>query len=197
MRMADIAKPYLSRKGSVTLDLGCGTGLFEEAAGIRSIIGVDFSPTLLSHASRRMDTIWQKNIFDLKLVGGSVDNVVSLFMIDDYPRERKLEFFRQIHSLLRRGGHLFFAAYSPDDERMGKRREEVNRKTGARFEIHLEDASFYKEMLGWAGIAVLKAEIVRTRGQYRTDSRAELMELKREFILIVGQKRPLAMRCSG
>jgi 2-polyprenyl-3-methyl-5-hydroxy-6-metoxy-1,4-benzoquinol methylase len=91
-RVAALAKPYLSREGAVSIDLGCGTGLFAEAVGVRSIIGVDFSSSLLAVARRRMDTVWHQNIFDLRLAEISVDNVVSLFVIDDYPSDKKRSF---------------------------------------------------------------------------------------------------------
>jgi ubiquinone/menaquinone biosynthesis C-methylase UbiE len=64
-RVAEIAKPFLSKEGAISVDLGCGTGLFAKTVGIRDIIGVDFSLSLLASARKRMDTVWQKNIFDL------------------------------------------------------------------------------------------------------------------------------------
>lgn len=48
--VASNAKAHLSKEGAVSLDLGCGTGLFAEAVGIRSIIGVDVSPSMLKLA---------------------------------------------------------------------------------------------------------------------------------------------------
>ena len=75
-RMATIAEPYLSQEGVVSMDLGCGTGLFAEAVGVRSIIGVDFSSALLNSARERMDVVWQQSIFDLQLAKNSVDNIV-------------------------------------------------------------------------------------------------------------------------
>ena len=41
-QMATIAKPYLSRKNAVTIDLGCGTGLFAAIAGFNTIIRIAF-----------------------------------------------------------------------------------------------------------------------------------------------------------
>jgi len=126
--IAEIAKPHLSRQGAVSVDLGCGTGLFAEAVGLRGIIGVDFSSSLFTLARRRMDIVWQKDIFDLQLADNSVDNAISLFVMDDYPSEKKSAFFMQVYSFLKPNGRFFFAAYSPNDERMGKLREVMNKK---------------------------------------------------------------------
>ena len=114
-RVAAIAKPYLSQEATVSIDLGCGTGLFAEAVGVRNIIGVDFSFPFLTSSRRRMDIVWEQNIFGLQLAKNSVDNIVSLFVIDDYPSEKKHMFFRQVLSFLKPGGRFFFAAYSPND----------------------------------------------------------------------------------
>ena len=185
-RVAAIAKPYLSQKGAVSIDLGCGTGLFAEAVRVRSIIGVDFSSPFLTSARRRMDTVWEQNIFDLQLAKNSVDNIISLFVIDDYPSEKKRMFFRQVFSFLKPGGHFFFAAYSPNDERMGRLREVIDAKARVSFEIYLEDASFYEDRLQECGFAIDKTEIIKTSGLYETGPQA--IRLKREFIVIVAWK---------
>lgn len=187
-RMAAIAKPYLSQEGIVSMDLGCGTGLFAEAVGVRNIIGVDFSSTLLNSARERMDMVWQQSIFDLQLAQNSVDNIASLFVIDDYPFEKKHMFFKQVFSFLKPHGHFFFAAYSPKDERMGTQREAIKAKAKVRdsIEVYLEDASFYEDTLSECGLAIDKSEIVNTNGVEEIGR--EVIRLKREFILIVARK---------
>jgi len=187
-RMAAMAKPYLSQEGVVSIDLGCGTGLFAEAVGVRSIIGVDFSSSLLNSARKRMDAVWQQSIFDLQLAKNSVDNIVSLFVIDDYPSEKKRMFFRQVFSFLKPHGHFFFAAYSPKDERMGTQREVIKAKAkaGDSLEVYLEDASFYEDTLQECGFAIDKSEIINANGVLKI--RRQVTRLKREFILIVARK---------
>jgi ubiquinone/menaquinone biosynthesis C-methylase UbiE len=184
--VAALAKPHLSREGTVSIELGCGSGLFAEAAGARNIVGVDFSSSLLAYARRRMDTVWQKDIFELQLTKNSVDNIVSLFVIDDYPSKKKRLFFARVFSFLKQGGHFFFAAYSPNDERMGSLREVINPKAGVTFQIHLEDASFYKRMLRLCGFKIDVSKVLRTRGFHEVGK--ESMTLKREFIIIVARK---------
>ena len=187
-RMAAIAKPCLSQEGVVSIDLGCGSGLFAETVGVRSIIVIDFSSSILNSARKRMDTVWQQNIFDLQLAKNSVDNIVSLFVIDDYPSEKKRMFFRQVFSFLKSQGHFFFAAYSPKDDRMGTLREVIKAKAKARIslEVYLEEASFYKDTLQECGFAIDKSESINANGVLKI--RREVIRLKREFILIVARK---------
>jgi SAM-dependent methyltransferase len=139
-----------------------------------------------------MDTVWQKNIFDLQLKKNSVDNVISLFVIDDYPSDKKEMFFRQVFSFLKPGGHFFFAGYSPNDERMGKLRNAINAKAGVNFKIYLEDASFYIDKFQECGFIVDKTEIFKTSGAYETET--QVMRLKREFILMVAENPPDMIR---
>jgi len=190
--VAEIAKPHLSKKGTISIDLGCGTGLFAEVSGLRETLGVDFSPSLLALAKKRMNTVWEKDIFDLDLKDNSVDNIVSLFVMDDYPSEKKRAFFRQVFKFLKPGGRLFFTAYSPNDERMGRLREVIAAKalkTLKRLKlikVYLEEDSFYKRIFQECGFMISTSEIISTQGLYKTES--EVLMLKREFIMIVARK---------
>ena len=127
-RAAESAKPHLLRKGTVPIDLGCGTAFFAEAVEIRSIVGLDFSSVFLPFARERMKTVFHQSIFDFQLKKSSVDNIISLFVIDDHPSEKKRIFFKHVLSSLKPSGRFFFSACSPNDERMGKLREVVNKK---------------------------------------------------------------------
>ena len=184
--VASNAKAHLSKEGAISLDLGCGTGLFAEAVGVRSIIGVDISPSMLELARKRMDTVWEKNIFELQLENSSIDNIISLFVIDDYLSEKKFVFFRKVFDSMKPGGRFFFSAYSPDDGYMGKIHEITLKNGGGSFKVHLEDASFYENMLEECGFIVDNIELIHSRGEIERDSRVK--ELKREFILIVARK---------
>lgn len=184
--VAALAKPHLTRPGVLSIDLGCGTGLFAHIVGVRDIIGVDFSSPLLTLARTRMDTVWEQDIFKLCLPHGSVDNVISLFVIDDYPSERKQEFFGLVFRLLRAGGLFFFAAYSPHDDRMGRLRETINAKAGFKFHVYLEDQTYYENAFRGHGFSIHRSEIVRSVGVYEVEP--EPIRLRREFIVIVGLK---------
>ena len=181
-RIAEMAEPYLTQASAISIDLGCGTGLFAEAVRDRNIIGVDFSSSFLALARKRMDTVWQQDIFDLQLKDASTDNIVSLFVIDDYPSERKRLFFAQVFWFLKPDGRFFFSAYSPNDENMGKSREETNLP----FELYIEKASFYEKALKDCGFAIDKMEIIKADGVAGTEPKAR--KVKREFIVIAAHK---------
>jgi SAM-dependent methyltransferase len=188
--IAEWARPYVSRQDALSIDLGCGTGLFEEIVRCRNIVGVDFSPPFLELARKRMAIVIERDIFDLGCQDDIADNVVSLFVVDDYKPEKKIEFFEEIYRLLKRGGRFFFAAYSPRDERMGALRNEFSEKIGIRkFRIFLENASSYEDKLRKSGFLIDRSETVNTVGFYQPQSTNERpISVQREFILIVGRK---------
>jgi SAM-dependent methyltransferase len=186
--IATQAKPHLIKKGTVSMDLGCGTGLFAKTVGVRNIIGVDISPPMLEIARTRMDTVCEDSIFELHLEEGSVDNVITLFVLADYPSEKKAEFLRRVHSCLRHDGRFFFSAYSPNDGYMGKRAREraAMREGGGSFELYLEDASTYQDMLENVGFRIEKIETIESTGTLKRGS--ETISFDREFIVIIAIK---------
>ena len=186
--MAAQAKPHLTKQGVVSMDLGCGTGIFAKTVGIKNIIGVDMSPTMLEIARTRMERVYEGDIFDLRLEQNSVDNVITLFVLADYPSEKKLDFLRQVYSCLKQGGRLFFSAYSPNDGYMGKsaRERASMREGGGSYEVHLEDASAYENMLENAGFRIEKTGTIGSEGTFVRDSR--MISFDREFIVIVALK---------
>jgi SAM-dependent methyltransferase len=189
--IAEWARPYVSRQDTLSIDLGCGTGLFEEIVGCRNIVGVDYSPAFLRLARRRMTIVIERDIFSLPCKDRIADNVVTLFVVDDYEAPRKVEFFEEVHRLLKLGGRFFFAAYSPRDERMGTLRDEFSDKTEIRqFRIFLEDASSYEDKLRRCGFLVDRSEVISTVGSCQPLLiSGPPINVKREFILIVGRKR--------
>lgn len=185
-RMAEIAGPALCQQGSVTIDLGCGTGTFAETIGLKTIIGVDFSRPLLTLARQRMHYVVQQSVFDLGIAACAVNHVVSLFVIDDYPTEKKREFAQQVFTIMKPGGTLFFAAYSPNDERMGICKEVINTQTDMRFTVYLESASWYETLFSTCGFVLERTEVLKTPGLY--DGKASSIPVKREFMLMAATK---------
>jgi SAM-dependent methyltransferase len=184
------ARSYVSRQDALSIDLGCGTGMFEEIIGCRNIVGVDFSPTFLQLARRRMTIVIERDLFDLTCKDSIVDNVVSLFVIDDYVSEKKVKFFTKVNRLLKGGGRFFFAAYSPRDERMGTLRHEIDWGTGvSEFKIYLEDATSYEGKLRRCGFLIDRSEVIKSVGYYQPRAIAEApIRVRREFILVVARK---------
>jgi SAM-dependent methyltransferase len=186
--MAAQAKPHLTKKGVVSMDLGCGTGIFAKVVGIKNIIGVDISPTMLEIARTRMERVYEGDIFDLQLEQNSVDNVITLFVLADYPSKKKLDFLQQVYSYLKQGGRFYFSAYSPDDGYMGKsaRERASMREGGGSYEVHLEDVSDYENMLENAGFRIEKIGTIGSEGTFVRDSKT--ISFDREFIVIVALK---------
>lgn len=185
-RMVELAEPYIHHQDHVTIDLGCGTGLFAKLANNQNIIGVDFSTPLLKLASERMVTTCQESVFDFHKPDSTVNNIISLFVIDDYPNSQKISFFRKVFSLLTSQGHFFLATYSPLDERMGKLKSKINALIDNDFESYLESITYYKQKLRECGFEIEDAESVKTVGSYSQNSKT--IELNREFDLIVAKK---------
>lgn len=186
--MATQAKPHVIKKGVVSMDLGCGTGLFAKTIGIRNIIGVDISPPMLDIARTRMDIVYENNIFDLQLDKNSVDNIITLFVLADYPYEKKTDFLQQVYSYLKHDGRFFFSAYSPNDGYMGKsaRVRATLRNGGGSYEVYLEDAPTYQNMLENNGFRIEKIETIESTGTLERDSK--IISFNREFIVIVALK---------
>ena len=185
-RVGTLAKPALSPEGATSIDLGCGTGLFAKVVGAKSLVGVDFSEVLLASARERMETVLQHDIFDLPFAACSIENIVSLFVIDDYSSEKKARFFATVFSLLKPGGNFFFAAYSPRDERMGAWHGAFNRQRQESIEIYLEDVSSYRRRFQQCGLLLEQLEIIKADGVFQLG--IHTVKLRREFIVMVGQK---------
>jgi ubiquinone/menaquinone biosynthesis C-methylase UbiE len=186
--MATHARPHLMKRGAVSMDLGCGTGVFAKTVGVKNIIGVDISPPMLEIARTRMDKVYEDDVFDLRLEEDSVDNIITLFVLADYRYEKKREFLRQIYSILKNGGRLFFSAYSPNDGYMGKsaRARSNMRSGGGSYEVYLEEASTYQDMLEETGFKIEEIETIGSEGAFVRDSKT--ISFDREFIVIVASK---------
>lgn len=185
-RMSQLACPYITQTNSVTVDLGCGTGLFAKTLSASRIYGVDISEAFLLRAREHMAAVVRQSVVTPGLKPSSVDHVISLFVIDDYPADTKRAFFTQVWGAMRQGGYFFFAAYSPNDERMGTLKHCVNRQTGRDFTIYLESCQTYAQWLESAGFIVKHTEILRASGEYGPAAKA--IPVQREFSLLVAQK---------
>ena len=180
-RLVEMAAERLRRPAIRSMELGCGSGLFAEISGVRNITGVDYSETLLEVARRRMDEVRLESIFELKERKESLDNIVSLFVIDDYSTDTKEKFFADIFSFLKKNGHLFFAAYTPDDEGMQK----FFQLSG--YETYVEPASVYKEILTCLGFSIEVFDIINAQGEMKLDG--VIQPIEREYVLIDAVKK--------
>jgi 2-polyprenyl-3-methyl-5-hydroxy-6-metoxy-1,4-benzoquinol methylase len=179
----DIAKVFSleARKPiSSSLDLGCGTGLFEKALDRKDIIGVDISSPFLELAKTRINKIIEKSIFEYK-PKTKFHNIISLFVIDDYSDKFKKDFLKHIISLLKPSGKLFFAAYSPNDERMGSKKDKINKILNQEFNIELESLEFYENIIKKTGLKILTSKFISKKGLYKD------INVNREFIFIIAE----------
>lgn len=175
-KMAELAGDRLTLPHMRSVELGCGTGLFSKISGIRNIIGIDFSQTLLDVAALRMDQVYLESIFELTLQKESFDNIISIFVLDDYPSGRKKIFFADAYSLLKKNGHFFFAAYTENDEGIKKFHDTLGYKT------YVEPESEYRMLLSDAGFHIASVEIIHAEGIFSFEGSSQ--DIKREYILI-------------
>ena len=156
--------------------------------GFTNIIGVDISPPMLKIARKRMDMVYEDNIFNLRLEKNSVDNVITLFVLADYPAKKKKDYLQKIYLCLKHDGRFFFSAYSPNDGYMGKsaRARSTMRSGGGSYEVYLEDAPTYQNMLENIGFRIEKIETIESTGTLERDSK--IISYNREFIVIVAIK---------
>lgn len=180
-RLAEIAHYRLKSLDVSSVELGCGSGVFSAVSGIKNITGIDFSQTLLDAASKRMDHVLLADIFDLKMPRESIDNIVSLFVIDDYCDDKKTKFFADILIMLKPGGHLFFAAYSPNDEGMQRFQATLG------YKAFVESERYYISLLTKTGFIIDSIEILKASGNFNMNATSEV--IKREYILIKAIKK--------
>ncbi len=175
-RVAELAGPRATSSRLLTLEVGCGTGLFAKAARARHLIGLDISVPMLHVARTRMDRVCQQDLFHPGVRPESVDNLVCLFVVDDYPTDDKRSFFHFARAVLRRDGHVFLAAYSPADEYMGRTRSATEPA------VYLESRQAYLDYLAEADLSVYSSETLHATGQIDVGG-----SIRREFLLFAAK----------
>ena len=109
----DIAKVFnlkAIKPISSSLDLGCGTGLFEKVLDRKDIIGVDISSSFLELAKTRINEIIEKNVFEYK-PKIKFHNIISLFVIDDYSNGFKKDFFNHVISCKSKHSRMHYCQF--------------------------------------------------------------------------------------
>jgi SAM-dependent methyltransferase len=105
-------------RGADILELGCGAGgpTTQRLAAHGRVTGVDISAEQLERARERIPaaTFIHGDAATVELVDGGFDAVVSLYALNNLPREELGALFGRIHGWLRPGG-LFLASLAASD----------------------------------------------------------------------------------
>jgi len=141
----DLQKPKLR-----ILDAGCGTGFnlgHYAATNSREVYGLDLADSALKHVRKRgFKNIAQASITDIPFKSETFDIVFSFEVVTQTPRETHDASIREMHRVLKPGGHLFIRVpafmwlWSSHDEELEvkyryKRDELAQRLTDAGFVI--------------------------------------------------------------
>lgn len=207
-RIAAEIRPYLQAR--LILDVGCGPGIAASFFPANSsVIGLDFSPSMLRSAKARIPTLLLASAFELPFRKCSFDVVTCLFVASDY--SYKTGIFSEAYRVLREGGSLLFSDYSLNDEHWRFRRI-IRSITGDTPNLFIEDEAFLLSQTRRAGFKVENTTQVQFHASFKLeryvrseDEMSQLRkrnlgawndlqrcmksrEIKREFILIVGVK---------
>ena len=115
--------------GDKVLDVGCGTGSLtltaERYAGSSgSIFGIDASPEMVAAARKKAKRSGSRVIFDLGLIeklafpDATFDAVINRLMVHHLPDDIKRRGFAEIFRVLKPGGLLFIADFTPPSNRI-------------------------------------------------------------------------------
>jgi SAM-dependent methyltransferase len=100
-------------------DMGCGPGhvaRYLRDAGA-SVFGLDVSPGMLEQARRLNPDIpfREGNMLSLDIAAGTLAGIAAFYAIVNIPRQSLPVIFREIHRVLRPGGHLLLAFHTGDE----------------------------------------------------------------------------------
>jgi len=207
-QIANETRIYL--RGRLVLDIGCGPGI---AASLfpadASVIGLDFSISMLRNARNRIPDLVHGSAFNLPFPECSFDVVTCLFVASDY--SDKASIFREAHRVLRENGFFLFSDYSLNDEHW-KLKRTIRPLMGERCNIFLRDEAFLSNELRKAGFRIQETKhvqfctsfklkrYVRSKDEMnrlRTNNpdlwndvhhRIENKKIDREFILVISAR---------
>jgi SAM-dependent methyltransferase len=197
--------------GRLVLDVGCGSGipasLFPASS---SVVGLDFSISMLRRAKNRIPQLVQGTVFDLPFSDSSFDAVTCMFVASDY--SEKAGIFHEAYRILRKNGFLLFSDYSLNDGHW-KFRRIIRPLMGERCNIFLGNEAFLSRKIKKAGFGVQQSKSLPFQAPFRLQeyfkAKDEIDRLKvrlpdlwnevqrcirnkkinREFTLIIGRKK--------
>jgi trans-aconitate 2-methyltransferase len=128
-RALDFILPRVGTDSRV-LDIGCGIGIATERMAKRArkgvVFGMDISPSQIAYCqktvSARNTTFHEIDILEefdraKDIIGGSVDLITLIDVVEHLPRARALRLFEQLGTLLSSGGRVLLTYPSPAYQR--------------------------------------------------------------------------------
>jgi len=151
-----IAARELQQPNLRILDAGCGTGFnlgYYSNGNSRDVYGLDIADAALEHVRKRgFGKIAQASIAEIPFGSETFDLVFSFEVVTHTPRELHDSEFREMHRVLKPGGHLFIRVpafmwlWSSHDEAI----EAWHRFSRGELVKHLADAGFVVEWTSYA-----------------------------------------------
>lgn len=151
-----IAARELQQPSIRVLDAGCGTGFnlaYYSNRTSRDVYGLDVAEAALKHVRKRgFFKIAQASITEIPFKSETFDIVFSFEVVTHTPTETHDASFREMHRVLKSGGHLFIRVpafmwlWSSHDEAI----EAYNRYSRDEFAKRLKDAGFVIEWISYA-----------------------------------------------
>jgi SAM-dependent methyltransferase len=151
-----IAAGQLQQSGLRILDAGCGTGFnlgHYEAGHSRDVYGLDLAGAALKHVRKRgFQKITQASITEIPFRSEIFDLVFSFEVVTQTPYDTHAASLREMHRVLKRGGHLFIRVpafmwlWSSHDEELEVR----YRYTRDELAKRLAEAGFIVEWMSYA-----------------------------------------------
>jgi ubiquinone/menaquinone biosynthesis C-methylase UbiE len=153
-RIISDIRPYLL--GRLVLDIGCGSGIPASLfPADSSVIGLDFSSSMLRRAKNRISQLVQGTVFNIPFSDRSCDAVTCMFVASDYSRKEGI--FHEVYRVLRKNGFLLLSDYSLNDGHW-KFRRIIRPLMGERCNIFLKNGSFLSEEIKKAGFDVQQSK---------------------------------------
>ena len=162
-----IAARDLQKSNLRILDAGCGTGFnlgYYAATDSREVFGLDLANAALEHVRKRgYRKIAQASITDIPFKPESFDIVFSFEVVTQTPYETHDASLREMHRVLKPGGHLFIRVpafmwlWSSHDEELEVRYRYTRNELAKR----LSDAGFAVEWTSYANGFLFPVILIR------------------------------------
>ena len=149
------------------LDIGCGPGIvasfFQQNA---TVIGLDFSISMLKSARSRIPQLIQGNVFNLPFLNEVFEVATCLFVASDYSVKDGI--FLEAYRILENNGLFLFSDYSPNDEHWILKRR-ISPLLGESCNIFIESEESLSNKLERSGFKVQKENLSNSPPRLNSD----------------------------